>query len=286
MKKQDFKKLFKQKWKEQFNFFTEYEYIYKKHKLFDQLSKENFNLSLKKIDKKYISQDYKKLYNQAINISWGIDEIISSIGLFNRKIKNPVLESSHNTGDFQYIDFRCGDLYLRKNVIIKKDTLYCYKFFSKFVDKINTKLNKFRWGMSYSFPASQKEIVKLIKTQTKKHFLSLELLWISPAIYNFNKKKDNTLYLTSDLLWTNFTAIIKLVNKLNNLKKIKFIYFNILYKPNLENLNNYIINRCNNPKFTLNNSFPPLTSKVFQSKLNLLKKNIKQNIEIEIDPNY
>ena len=128
------------------------------------------------------------------------------VGLFVKKIKNPKLETKiKQSGDYQYLEFECGDLYQRKNVSLNKDNKHCYKYFSKFVDSLNGKLNRFRWQMSYNFP-TEDQISKFKKTETKKHCLLTKPLWTNTIMYNFALndkgdylKKDKCLYITSDV---------------------------------------------------------------------------------------
>lgn len=286
-KKENFKNSYTNKIKQNLEFFTEYEYIYKKNKLFNQLSSENQDLyHQSKTYKKLTNKDYKKLYDRAVNISYGIDHIADTVGLFTRKIKKPIQGSTLNKGDFQYIDFECGDLYLRKNVILKNDNIHCYKIFSKFVDKIDCKLNRFRWGMNYHVPTSKKETNKLINTQTEKHSLLCGPVFITTILYNFNNK-DHILYLTADLIWTDLKAVVKLIKKLKNLKKIIFVDYGsiIIMEPrklkHKEGLRHYIINYCNNPKFKWWSSAPRLKNSFHLDKLKLFRKSIQNNVTIE-----
>jgi len=287
MKKENFKKSFDFKIVQNLEFFHEYSYIYKKNKLFNQLFFKNQDLYDSSKNKKEITNtEYKKLYKQAVNISYGIDHIGNTDGLFTKKIKKPTVGSRLEKGDFQYIDFDCGDLYLRKNVILKNDNIHCYKFFSQFVDKISVKLNKFRWGMNYSMPSSKKEISKLIKTQTKKHCLHTGPVWINTIQYNFDMEdiKDNILYLTADLIWTDLKAVVKLSKKLFKLKKIIFVDYNIWFKPKQLgdiDIRRYIINDCGNGKFKWWCSAPRLKNSPHLEKLKVFRKNIDKKIKIE-----
>ena len=288
MMKENFKKSFDLKIKQNLEFFYEYEYIYFKNKIFRSLFWENEDLDYSSKNKKEITNiEYKKLYKQAVEISFGIDHVINTDGLFRKKFKKPMVGSRLDKGNFQYIDFDCGDLYLRKNVILKNDNIHCYKSFSQFVDKINVKLNKFRWGMIYTMPSSKKEISKLIKTQTKKHCLDLGPVWINTAQYNFymDGAKDDILYLTADLIWTDLKAIVRLSKKLLKLKKIIFVDYNIWFKPNKldddTDIRRYIINDCDNKKFKWWSSAPRLKNSPHLKKLKVFRKNINKKIEIE-----
>jgi len=288
MKKENFKKEFEFKINENLEFFNEYAYIYIKNNFFNSLSFKNQNLYDSSKNKKKITNiEYKKLYNQAVELSFGIDHIANTVGLFTKKIKKPTVERKSDKGDIQYIDFNCGDFYLRKNVILKNDNIHCYKSFSQFVDKINVKLNKFRWGMNYTMPSSNKEILKLIKTQTKKHCLQLGPVWINTVQYNFDMEgtKDDILYLTADLIWTDLKAIVKLSKKLFKLKKIIFIDYDILFSPKKlddgVDIRHYIINDCDNKKFKWWSSVPRLKNSPHLEKLKVFRKNINKKIEIE-----
>ena len=87
-KKENFKKSFNLKIVQNLEFFHEYSYIYKKNKLFNQLFFENQDLYDSSKNKKGITNtEYKKLYKQAVNISYGIDHIADTVGLFTKKIK-------------------------------------------------------------------------------------------------------------------------------------------------------------------------------------------------------
>ena len=292
MKKKNFKKEFEFKINQNLEFFHEYAYIYVKNDYFNSIFFENQDLYDSSKNKKKITNiEYKKLYNQAVELSYGIHHIADTVGLFTKKIKKPTVGSRLDKGDFQYIDFNCGDLYLRKNVILKNDNIHCYKSFSQFVDKINVKLNKFRWGMIYTMPSSKKEISKFIKTQTKKHCLQLGPVWINTVQYNFDMEgtKDDILYLTADLIWTDLKAIVKLSKKLFKLKKIIFIDYNIWFKPKKLgddiDIRRYIINDCGNRKFKWWSSAPRLKNSPHLEKLKFFKKNINKKIKIEFHNN-
>ena len=287
-KKENFKKSYINKINQNLEFFTEYEYIYKKNRLFNQLSNENLDLYNHSKNKNNLkNRDFKNLYNKAVNISYGIDHIADTIGLFTRKIKHPIIESEHNKGNTPYIDFNCGDLFLRKNVIFKKDNIYCYNFFSDFVNKIEDKLKQFRWSMNYQMPISKIQITKLIKTQTKKHCLYNPPVWIHTIQYNWDLnggKRDDILYISADLIWTDLKAVIKLVKKLHKVKEIIFIDYPIVFEPAKYNhkleLRDYIIDICKNHKFGKFSSTPNLKNKTHLNKLYNFRKEINKNIEI------
>ena len=89
MKKENFKKKFDLKIKQNLEFFYEYEYIYFKNNIFSSLFWENEDLDYSSKNKKEITNiEYKKLYKQAVEISFGIDHIINTDGLFKKKLKN------------------------------------------------------------------------------------------------------------------------------------------------------------------------------------------------------
>ena len=213
--------------------------------------------------------------------------------LFVEKLKKPKLDSNlTQTGTYQYLDFNCGDLYLRKNVVLKKDNVYCYKTFSKFVDKLKTKLKRFRWQMSYHMPSTQKEIDKLINTQTTNKCLQTGPVWINTITYNFNLNNaiewgtnDYTLYLTADLIWTDLKSIVKLTKKLIKLKKIVFVDYNIWFKPKAlgdnVDIRHYIINKCGNKKFKWWCSAPRLKNTPHLKKLIKFRKSIDKKIKFE-----
>jgi len=300
MKKKNFKKEFEFKINQNLEFFHEYAYIYKKSKLFKNLSFENQDLyNYSKKNKNLTNKNYKKLYNRAIDISYGVDHIADTIGLFTKKIKKPVMEETSilevkfNKSDTRHINFNCGDLYLRKNVIPKNDNIHCYKTFSKFVDTLNNKLTRFSWQMSYNMPVSKKEIKKLVETQTKKHSLLTGPVWMFTISYNMNwrdiyntpKNNNNILYLTSDLIWTDLKAVIKLTKKLKNLSKIYFVDYNIVYQPvkfkHKEGLRHYIINNCENQNFKLWSSAPRLKNTSHLDKLKEFRKDIDKKVQIK-----
>ena len=316
VKKEDFKNSYTNKIKQNLEFFTEYKYIYKKNKLFNQLSNENDELYKNSKNKKNLTnKDYKKLYNIAVDISYGIDHIADTVGLFTKKIKKPMLESpsildvKFDKSDSRHLDFICGDLYLRKNIIFKKDLLFCYKDFTKIVDKIQNKLTKFSWQMSYHMPSNKNEVNKLVNTRTKKHNLLTGPIWIFPINYNMNlgdiysnkKKNDNILYIAADLIWTDLKAISQLTKKLKNLKEIIFIDYEIAFQPakfkHKKGLINYIIEDCNNINFGKRSLTPDIKFTFHENKpneynyhlikLNEFRKKIDKKVSIYfLNENY
>lgn len=299
VKKENFKKKFDTRIKENLDFINEFKYIYKKNKYFNELSNENQNLYKQTKNKQKINiLDYENFYNHASNISFFLESVAEKEGLFRKKIKKPFLVDKSVSGNERYLNFYCGDLFLRKNVILEKDIKETYKVFSKYVDTIQNKLNLFHWQMSYYMPVSKEQINKLTKTQTSKHCIQTSPVLINVINFNLNDDpvlgwgvKDNILYLAKELINTDLKSVIKLSKKLKNLKKIYFVDYEIIKQPeqfnNKNEVSSYISKDCKNSKFSSHSLTLNFDKKTNLDKIKQFSNKIDKKVEIKfLDNNF
>ena len=210
--------------------------FYPKEKFLKDLYKEN-QILIKDGRKFKTNSEYKRAYNYSADIMYRYDDWIFKDRLYVKTLNKPQLSSKNLERSkaikilYHLFEFSCGDLYLRENVDSNNDILFSYKKIEKYFKSLKSiKIDKFRWGMSYSFP--KKNQIKLIKNSQKfNHNLSLNNMDFHPVSYNFYyKKKDifnypaekNTLLFCVNLLNQNIDPIINFIKSLKGLKKIEF----------------------------------------------------------------
>ncbi len=291
MKKKDYKRDFWKLVKKNENEINFNKRFFPNDVFLKKIYKENHQL-LEDGNKLKSNKDFKKAYEYAIDIMLRHDDWMFDGRNYTKKLKKPKLTFKpdlNKHGDwvqqiskYHVFEFNCGDLYLRNNVNSDEDLHYSYLKIKKYFSSIKNNIDKFRWGMTYSYP-KPKEIKKLENTQKFDHHLCLNTLSFQAISYNFYSDQKNRLIITSDLLKENLDPLVNFISRLNNLKIVRFrdvAYEDIEYPNN--NLN-YFEKELKNPNFFNYNNLDLKQRKIKLRNLLKLRKSINKKIKFLLE---
>jgi len=145
------------------------------------------------------------------------------------KIKYPKINEDLIEDNSMVFIFSGGDLWKRDNVSKWDDLGECIDFIRKPLFKQSSKLDKFEWLINYYVPNIDQ--LKIMKENKVKNYEIVDdnLHTLMPLTYNFAddqkmkaQPKNNTVYVSEDLLISEEDFIVEVINKLSNPKKIYF----------------------------------------------------------------
>ena len=247
-----------------------------------KIYKENHQL-LQNGKKLKSNKDFKKAEEYATDIMLRLDDWMFDGRHYTKKLKKPILTFKPDLkSEYHVIEFNCGDLYLRNNVNSDEDLHYSYQKIKTYFSSNKKNINKFRWGMVYSYP-QPKEIKKLKETQKFDHHLYLNILSFQAISYNYFSDAKNILIITSDLLKENLDPLVNFINRLKDLKKVRFydVAYDTITGYPVNNLN-YFEQELSNPNFFNYNNVNLKQKKIKLKNLLKLRNSINKKIKFQI----